>query len=203
MIDDNVLAAVLAGGKSQRFGSNKSEVMLNGKKLIDYTLDKLNKNFNNIIIVSNEVEYAGYQTIRDCLEGNLGPLVGVLSAMKWALKNNKKIKWIATFPCDTPFFKTSILDKFLKALEQNSNKLYFAKTSDKRHNIFGFWSLELLEKLEEDLTTNSIRKVEVWADKVGVKIINFKDENYDSFFNINTKEDLKKAEEMIKIIKND
>jgi len=95
------------------------------------------------------------------------------------------------------------LDKFLKALEQNSNKLYFAKTLDKRHNIFGFWSLELLEKLEEDLTTNSIRKVEVWADKVGVKIINFKDENYDSFFNINTKEDLKKAEEMIKIIKND
>lgn len=203
MIDDNVLAAVLAGGKSQRFGSNKSEVMLNGKKLIDYTLDKLNKNFNNIIIVSNEVEYDGYQTIRDCLEGNLGPLVGVLSAMKWALKNNKKIKWIATFPCDTPFFKTSILDKFLKALEQNSSKLYFAKTSDKRHNIFGFWSLELLEKLEEDLTTNSIRKVEVWADKVGVEIINFKDENYDSFFNINSKEDLKKAEEMIKIIKND
>ena len=203
MIDDNVLAVVLAGGKSQRFGSNKSEVMLSGKKLIDYTLDKLNKNFNNIIIVSNEVEYDGYQTIRDCLEGNLGPLVGVLSAMKWALKNNKKIKWIATFPCDTPFFKTSILDKFLKALEQNSNKLYFAKTSDKRHNIFGFWSLELIEKLEEDLTTNSIRKVEVWADKVGVEIINFKDENYDSFFNINSKEDLKKAEEMIKIIKND
>ena len=57
--------------------------------------------------------------------------------------------------------------------------------------------------MEEDLTTNSIRKVEVWADKVGVKIINFKDENYDSFFNINSKEDLKKAEEMIKIIKND
>ena len=123
--------------------------------------------------------------------------------MKWALKNNKKIKWIATFPCDTPFFKTSILDKFLKTLEQNDSKLYFAKTSDKRHNIFGFWSLELLEKLEEDLTTNSIRKVEVWADKVGVEIINFKDENYDSFFNINSKEDLKKAEEMIKIIKND
>ena len=44
MGEDNILATVLAGGKSQRFGKNKSEVLLNKKKLIDHTLEKLDKN---------------------------------------------------------------------------------------------------------------------------------------------------------------
>ena len=38
MGEDNILATVLAGGKSQRFGKNKSEVLLNKKKLMIYML---------------------------------------------------------------------------------------------------------------------------------------------------------------------
>ena len=49
------------------------------------------------------------KTINDCIEGQLGPLVGVLSAMKWIKKNKFSYNWIATFPCDTPFFNTSII----------------------------------------------------------------------------------------------
>ena len=41
--------------------------------------------------------------IKDFKEG-LGPLGGVLSAMKWIKKNDKKYNWISTFPSDTPFF---------------------------------------------------------------------------------------------------
>jgi molybdopterin-guanine dinucleotide biosynthesis protein A len=40
------------------------------------------------------------------------PLVGVLTAMKWIKKNNKQYQWIATFPSDTPFFDTSIIEKY-------------------------------------------------------------------------------------------
>ena len=43
-------------------------------------------------------------TVKDCIEGQLGPLVGILTAMKWAKENSKKYFWVATFPCDTPFF---------------------------------------------------------------------------------------------------
>ena len=38
-----------------------------------------------------------------------GPLGGILSAMKWIKKNNYSYKWIATFPCDTPFFNISMV----------------------------------------------------------------------------------------------
>ena len=45
-------------------------------------------------------------------EKGLGPLGGVLSAMKWIKENQKDYKWIATFPVDTPFLR----DKYLKIL---------------------------------------------------------------------------------------
>ena len=53
-----------------------------------------------------------------------------------------------------------------------------------------------MNKLEEDLE-NGDRKVENWANSVGVKIINMNFEKNDPFFNINTKEDLEKAKTYI------
>ena len=38
---NNILGVVLAGGKSQRFGQDKSQVKLQDKLLIDYILMKL------------------------------------------------------------------------------------------------------------------------------------------------------------------
>ena len=52
-----------------------------------------------------------------------------------------------------------------------------------------------------DLIKNDFRKVEEWANKIGVEIINVKKKKYDPFFNINTKEDLETAKNILK--KND
>ena len=71
-------------------------------------------------------------------------------------------------------------------------KLFFFKSGEKRHNIFGLWSIELLNILEEDIN-NNYRKVELWADKIGFEIININNTKFDSFLNINTKEDFEKA----------
>ena len=42
------------------------------------------------------------------------------------------------------------------------------------------------------------RKVELWANSVGVKVIDMDFKNIDPFFNINTKQDLEKAKEKFK-----
>tara|TARA_B100001142_G_scaffold170857_1_gene170409 strand:+ start:154 stop:399 length:246 start_codon:yes stop_codon:yes gene_type:complete len=76
--------------------------------------------------------------------------------------------------------------------------IYFLlKSNNTRHNIFGLWSIKLLDRLENDLN-NGERKVELWANNVGVKIINMEFSNKDPFFNINTKDDLEKAKEILK-----
>ena len=203
MSENNILGVVLAGGKSKRFGEDKSEVKLGDKTLLEHTLDKIKSKFNTIIIVSNNKIIKNYITIKDCIEGQLGPLVGALSAMKWIKKNNYSYNWIITFPCDTPFFNISIIDKFIKVSKLNDSLLYFAKSAEKRHNIFGLWSVKLIETLEKDIIENNHRKVEKWANKIGVKTINISYDNMDPFFNINTKEDLAEAEKILIKNKND
>ena len=199
MDHNNILGTVLAGGKSQRFGEDKSQVKLGGKFLIDYILSEIIDEFNEVLVVSNNQisfkESKKISLIKD-FKKDLGPLGGVLTAMKWAKENNKNYQWISTFPADTPFFKNQILKDFLKSINLNESKLFFIKSNNTRHNIFGLWSIDLMDKLEEDLNKGE-RKVEVWANSIGVKSINMKFENEDPFFNINTKDDLKKAMEKL------
>ena len=56
-----------------------------------------------------------------------------------------------------------------------------------------------MTRLETDLS-NGDRKVEDWADKIGVNVVNINNEKEDPFFNINTEEDLEKA---LKMLNND
>ena len=195
MQHNNILGTVLAGGKSQRFGEDKSQVKLGDKLLIDYILSEIIDEFNEVLVVSNnQINFKESEKISliEDFKKDIGPLGGVLTAMKWAKDNNKDYQWISTFPVDTPFFKNQILKDFLNKINIDEGKLFFIKSNNTRHNIFGLWSLDLMDKLEEDLDKGE-RKVEIWANSIGVKNINMKFENKDPFFNINTKEDLKKA----------
>ena len=199
MDHNKILGVVLAGGKSQRFGEDKSQVKLHGKILIDYILSEIIDQFEEILIVTNnEIKFKFSKKIsitNDLIEG-VGPLGGILTAMKWIRKNNKNYKWISTFPSDTPFFTKNELQIFYKKIDIQKSKLFFIKNKQTRHNIFGLWSLDLMEKLDNDLRKGE-RKVEVWADTAGVEIINIEYEKKDPFFNINTKEDLEKAYKML------
>ena len=200
MDHNNILGTVLAGGKSQRFGEDKSQVKLGDKLLIDYILSEIIEEFKEILVVSNSsIDFRKSEKISviEDIKKNLGPLGGVLTVMKWVKNNNKDYKWISTFPADTPFFKHSVLQKFLQDIQPQESKLFFIKSNNTRHNIFGLWSIDLMDKLEEDLNKGE-RKVEVWANSIGVKIINIEFQNEDPFFNINTKEDLEKAKDRLK-----
>jgi molybdopterin-guanine dinucleotide biosynthesis protein A len=207
MNDNNILAVVLAGGQSKRFGEDKNQAKLGNLTLLEHVLAKVSKKFEKILIISNQnlnlKMLNSITIIQDCIQGNLGPLVGVLSAMKWIKKNNKQYQWIATFPSDTPFFDTSIIEKYKSRINLNKSLLYFVRSNQKRHNIFGLWSVKLMDTLENDLINNNFRKVEEWADKIGVETINVKIDKFDPFFNINTKIDLKEAEKILKEYKND
>lgn len=199
MDHSNILGVVLAGGKSQRFGEDKCQVKLGDKLLIDYILSEILDEFKEVLLISNnkiKYNYSNKISLVEDTKKGLGPLGGILTAMKWIKENNKSYKWISTFPSDTPFFKKKILNNFLEEIKDYEGKLFFINSNNTRHNIFGLWSIDLLERLEKDLD-NGERKVEMWANKIGVKSINMKFENKDPFFNINTKEDLTKAEEYL------
>ena len=199
---NNILGVVLAGGKSQRFGKDKSQVKLQDKLLIDYILKEIIDEFNEtLIIANNSINFmqSNKISITKDFKSGLGPLGGVLTSMKWIKKNNRSYKWISTFPSDTPFFTKKELKYFFENIKINEGKLFFIKSKETRHNIFGLWSLELMDRLEADILRGE-RKVEIWANSIGVNTVDISYKKIDPFFNINTKEDLEKA---IKMVKND
>ena len=204
MKEHNVLGVILAGGKSSRFGSNKSLSNLANNKLIEHVINKIDTYFPKILIVSNDsslkIENKKIKIIKDCIEGYLGPLVGVLSAMKYANSYKNKYKWIITFPCDTPFFNRIIIEKMIEKTNMADENIYFVRDKKQRHNIFRIWSTNLEKVLEDDLK-NNFRKVDLWADKIGCNFIEKDIQNENEFLNINTKEDLELAEKIYK--KND
>ena len=207
MSEHNILGAILAGGQSKRMGKDKLFLELNNKKLIEHTIDKVKKYLKEVIIITNQdnefFSKNNLITVKDCIEGQLGPLVGILTAMKWAKENLSKCSWIATFPCDTPFFPESIIESFIEESEKKESLILCASSHGRKHNIFGLWSLDLYDKLKDDLINKKVRKVQDWTDKNKIKNLEFTFKDYDPFFNINTEEDLEFAKKLSKKIKNE
>ena len=132
MIENNILGIILAGGKSSRFGEDKSTAKLGNKTLLDHTVSKIQNEFNEILVISNNKEFNfknnKIHVKEDCIEGQLGPLIGILTAMKWVIKNKKNYKWIASFPCDTPFFNIKLISELKIKVKETSKKLIFVST---------------------------------------------------------------------------
>jgi len=179
----------------------------NNKKLIEYTTDKVKKYLKKVIIITNQdnefFSKNNLTTVKDCIEGQLGPLVGILTAMKWAKENLSQCSWIATFPCDTPFFPERIIKSFIEESKKKESLILCASSHGRKHNIFGLWSLDLYDKLQDDLMNKKVRKVQDWTEKNKIKNLEFEFKDYDPFFNINTKEDLEFAKKLSKKIKNE
>tara|TARA_B100000579_G_scaffold266668_1_gene219961 strand:+ start:70 stop:690 length:621 start_codon:yes stop_codon:yes gene_type:complete len=200
MNEHNILGAILAGGKSKRMGKDKLFLNLNNKTLIEHTVIKVKKYLKDLIIITDkENEFFSKNsliTVKDCMEGQLGPLVGILTAMKWARENSSKYSWVATFPCDTPFFPESIISQFIEESKKKESLILCASSHGRKHNIFGLWSLDLYDKLYNDLVNNKVRKVQDWTKKNNIKNLEFEFKDYDPFFNINTAEDLEVAKKL-------
>ena len=53
MNDNNILAVILAGGKSKRFGEDKNLAKLGSISLIEHTIYKIREKFKKILIIAN------------------------------------------------------------------------------------------------------------------------------------------------------
>ena len=64
------------------------------------------------------------------------------------------------------------------------------------HPVIGLWSLSLYISLKEAIINKGIRKVDEWTASHRLVEVEWSDEPFDPFFNINRPEDLVLAEKM-------
>ncbi|NNK79701.1 MAG: molybdenum cofactor guanylyltransferase MobA [Litoreibacter sp.] len=194
---------ILAGGQSRRMGGgDKGLQMLGGQSLLSRVVARLEPQVSEIALNANgdpaRFDAFGLPVIADSVEGFAGPLAGVLAGLDWA--HERGHTHIVTAAADTPFFPCDLVPRLLLAAEEAP--IVLAATPDPkrglaRHPTFGLWPVRLREDLRASLA-DGVRKIVQWTDKHGTGIARFEAEPFDPFFNVNTPEDMIRAEEILK-----
>ena len=192
-----ICVTILVGGKSTRMGGGiKSLKKINNVKIIEKIYNIIINQNKNIIINSNinnkNIESFKKPIIKDAIKGYLGPLAGIHASLKWFKLNNKDIKWLVSVPGDTPFLPSNLITNLYKNVTKNKKQIVLAKSNNNIHPVIGIWDVKLLHSLEKYLESGE-RKIILWAKKHKIGFEEFKEKNYDPFFNINYKEDIYKA----------
>ena len=77
-----ILGAVLAGGQSTRFGSDKAQAELHGATLLERAVAQLASQCDDVVVVGRES--APVATIADWPRAGMGPLGGIAAALRHA-----------------------------------------------------------------------------------------------------------------------
>ena len=95
--DLKILGAILAGGASSRFGSDKAAALFKGRALIDHVITALAPQVDALVVVGRD--WPGLARIDDLPVAGLGPLGGLAGALDHARRHGFGAVLVA--PCDT------------------------------------------------------------------------------------------------------
>lgn len=151
------LGAVLAGGRSTRFGSDKAEAMLAGHRLLDHALQALGAHVDEMVLCGRTVE--GIISLSDRPASDLGPLGGINAALHHARQHG--FDAVITTGCDMPCFPEELFDALVGE---------DAAVLEGQH-LAGFWPVALADRLDQHLKQTSNRSLFAWFDQVATRFV--------------------------------
>jgi molybdopterin-guanine dinucleotide biosynthesis protein A len=145
------LGAVLAGGRSSRFGSDKALALLDGQTLLDHTLAALRPHCDAVVIV-------GRGDIADWPRPDMGPLGGIAGALRHAVDHG--FDQLLTAPVDCVHLPAE-----LRAL------LEPAPAFLEMQPVIGLWPVAALPELQVTLENGSDLAVKAFARRIGARAV--------------------------------
>ena len=201
---EGVVGILLAGGLARRMGGgDKCLRLLGGETILSRIISVVAPQVEVLALNANgdPDRFASYglPVVADTIEGNAGPLAGVLAGMEWAAKHYPNCPWVMTVPTDAPFLPNDLVSRMRGAVTEERSDLACAASGDRTNPVCGLWPVRLREALREAMTAEDIRKVDVWTGRYSLSIIEFSNDPFDPFFNTNRPEDLVRAESLLSL----
>ncbi|HET7204236.1 MAG TPA: molybdenum cofactor guanylyltransferase MobA [Steroidobacteraceae bacterium] len=189
---DSVTGLVLAGGLGRRMGGeDKGLVALAGRPMIEHVLDALRPQVAAVLINANRnrERYAqyGHPVVTDTLDGFLGPLAGVLSALP-----HVATEFMATVPCDAPLIAPDLVRRLHAACVSHEADIAVASDGERRQPVFLVLRARVAPALQAYLAGGG-RKIDAWFGQVRVADADFSDEP-DTFVNVNDPDERQRIE---------
>ena len=206
MARNEIIGLVLAGGRSQRMGGrDKAFLPLAGTDLVRQALARLAPQCGRVIINANRetarLAELGAPVISDSVTGYAGPLAGILAGLDW-LADHAPDAALLTVPVDGPFFPDDLGAKLLAAVKSTGAAIACAQSGGRRHGVYGLFSAALRDDLRRALTVDGVRKVDSWLARHDVAVAEWPIQPIDPFFNVNTPDDLARAEQHVRALAN-
>ena len=189
---------ILSGGLSTRFnGQNKAFIHVGGKRILDRLYAIFSELFNEIILVTNDpLQFVEWDlTIVTDIYPVRSSLTGIHTGLFY-MKN----PYAFFSACDTPFLKKELVEILVEQIEQKID-IIMPETAAGFEPLCAIYSKRCLKPAEDHLKADKF-KIQ-WAFRsnriknIPENQLRTVDPELRSFFNINTPEDLARAEEMI------
>ncbi len=181
-------AAIIAGGKSRRFGSPKFQAKFRDKTLIEYSLRLAQNLSDQLLLIANDPELESLIEVPvfPDLIPNKGPLGGILTAL-----SKIDTEWLFVLPVDMPLLKA---DVYFKLWQQRTDDKPAVATSSKGiESMVSLWHRSHRPFIEK-LIRNDQLKINLALKELAAVQVHFGEESDFNFFNINFKEDIEKLE---------
>ena len=188
---------ILSGGLSTRFnGQNKAFIRVGGKRILDRLYTIFSELFNEIILVTNDpMQFVEWDlTIVSDIFPVRSSLTGIHAGLFYM-----KHQFAFFSACDTPFLEKGLVEVLLENIDRKKD-IIMPETSAGMEPLCAIYSKRCLNTAENHIKQNKFKIQRALSNhrlkKIPETVLRAKDPELTSFFNINTLEDLAKAEEM-------
>ncbi len=188
----DISGVVLTGGKSSRYGTNKAYVKISGTPMILKVIKVMRELFRHIVLITNDPdEYAslGFDMYEDIIKG-LGPLGGIYTALL-------SIEGGAGFftACDMPFIKKDLVEYMLEV--GSGFDAVVPRVEDKTEPLHAIYTKACIPAIKEVIDNGEFQVNRIYP-MISVRYVEMEeiarfDPGFNSFFNINRPDDLRKV----------
>ncbi len=185
---------VLAGGKSVRMGNPKDKINWHGKEQKYYAADLLAPFCDEVYISCRQDQLENFNSEYNALTDtflHMGPFGGILSA----LRSQRDKAWLVV-ACDLPLLDKNSLEFLIQSRDpEKAATTYESPFDGLPEPLITIWEPKSYPLLLNFLGTGNTcpRKVLLNSDTLILKPA-----NPDALMNVNTPEDMKKAQELLR-----
>lgn len=165
------LGAILAGGQSTRFGSDKAEALLDGTALIDHVIARLAPQCDAIVMCGRQ--RTGIPSIADRPGPDQGPLGGLNAALQYASEHDHDE--VLSVACDNADLPEDLADQL------SPPPAYVALQP-----VIGLWPSAMADRLDGWMRGQDKRAIMAWIEESGARPVQLRRKTA----NINSPEDL-------------
>jgi molybdenum cofactor guanylyltransferase len=196
------LGLILDGGKARRMGGvDKGLMTLAGRPMIVHAIERLRPQVASVAISANgdpaRFERFGLPVVADDPPDSSGPLAGILAGLEYCARSDPRLTHVATLPGDTPFAPENLVVRLHAARHAAGAEIAVAASGGRTHHVAALWPVAIAEDLRRAVVRDGLRKVESFALRFTVATATWLAEPLDPFANVNTPEDLARAEAAI------